>query len=170
MLRKILVLAILMGGVPAGLMNAQAAQQGRQQPTMPRLWDPGVAYWVTVGAGPLGGEVSLSRQFEKSVITLHAGYLVNGTFFKGGQFGVTLGLPLSRDPLLIVVGGGPGLHAGLFEKDSRTGTRVCLLANMQLFLTAGQRFGIGVHSTLGLNIHGIAGTVCLGIQYGRRRS
>jgi hypothetical protein len=59
---------------------------------MPRIWDQGVDSWINIGAGPLGAEISFSRQFEKTVTTAHFGYLLNGDLIKGGQLGVTLGL------------------------------------------------------------------------------
>jgi len=167
----IAVMALLMASVAAPGVFGQIPRSGRptgqQVPPMPRVWDPGLANWGSLGLGPQGFVLAFSRLGEKSVVTFRTGaYLWNKTF-SGADASVTIGLPLSRGRVFSSVGGGLGLMIGKFELDAKSKAYPCLAADLQVSCRLTRTLGLGFYAPVGVTTHKVIGGVFACLQYGR---
>jgi hypothetical protein len=157
------LLALLASGP---VLFGQASRTGQQVPAMPRVWDEGVGSWANIGASPFGLMAGFSRQFERSVVTLHGELYFKTEDFAGGDLGLTIGLPLNRRRVFASVGGGIGCLIGRFGLDAKIKHVPCLAGDLQLFLRFSSRLGLGVYSTLGVSTKKTVGGVFFCLQYG----
>jgi hypothetical protein len=165
--KKSRAMALLLLAWPAAAHATGDIAAAPSFPPLVRLWDQGVGSWLNVGASSTGAVASLSADFEKTVRTVHAAYVWRGQRFGGGQLGLSIGLPLSKKPLLAVAGAGAGALIGIFDDDPRVKGRPCLLGDLQLFYSPFAQLGIGIYSTAALSVKGVMAHVFFCLQFGR---
>jgi hypothetical protein len=157
------VLIVLVAGTD---LLCQVPRTGQQVPPMPRTWNEGLGSWLGIGVGPFGMVAAFSRDLERSVVTLHGGLYWKSPSFSGGDLGLTIGLPLSRNRLFASVGGGLGCLVGTPGEAVKSKPELSLAADLQMSFRLSSRIAFGIYSDLAVSIHRAMGGLFLCIQYG----
>jgi hypothetical protein len=160
-------LVVLLGS--GGMLQAQIRRIPQQIPPMPRLFDPGVGAWISLGAGPSGLVAAISRETERTVVTMRGGLYAWSKAFSGGDLAVTIGLPLSRGRVLASVGGGLGLVIGKKDPLLTSKAYPALAADFQASFRLSPRLGLGIYVPVGVCSQGAVGGLFLCLQFGRWR-